>query len=503
MEFDVVIVGAGPGGLACSHELLDRDPDARIAVVEAGRRHVRRICPVDRGRPCVACGGVCNVVSGFGGCMHYGDGVKLSLMPSGRRLIDLFGDAAFDLSADAFELFSRYAGTRPELVGHNVAQEVLDVLDAQQLELRQYPVAVLGESQLSRVIEGLWERLAPRVDMRLKTQVSAVRPNGGGYDVEIRHRHGTDTLSAPNVVIATGRRGLVSSQRLLREVGVPMRPPDFSLGVRLEMRADYLRATGLSHPDMKVTQRERHADKIKTFCFCGGTNGGRIKFTHYQDAFAGEIITLDGHETLDRVAGGRPLAGNFGLLCQATALDADVDESEDVERVLLAPYRAMNGGRPVVQTLADFRARRAPATDWPELSASLPFEPSVQNLACAPVHALFSDRQHASLVSAFDNLMTPMLVLGGYDIAPMDLADEILVVGLEIEFLWSRVVVSEDCETPQPGLFVVGDAAGVAQGVVQAAMMGMRVGRAVARTRAPAGAAASAPAGRARRAAVG
>jgi uncharacterized FAD-dependent dehydrogenase len=236
---------------------------------------------------------------------------------------------------------------------------------------------------------------------------------------------------------------------------------------------------------MKVTQRGRHADKIKTFCFCGGTNGGRIKFTHYQDNFAGEIITLDGHETLDRVPSGRSLAGNFGLLCQSTTLDADADESETLERELLAPYRAMNGGRPVVQTLADFRARRAPSTDWAQLSASLPFEPSVQNLVTAPVHELFTERQQASLIDAFDNLMTPMLVLGGYDIDPMDLADEILVVGLEIEFLWSRIAVSHECETPRPGVFVVGDAAGLAQGVIQAAMMGMRVGRAVARAGAP------------------
>ena len=105
-----------------------------------------------------------------------------------------------------------------------------------------------------------------------------------------------------------------------------MMPPDFSCGVRFEMRSDYLRATGLSHPDFKVTQRDGMPNKVKTFCFCGGTNGGRVKFTHYQDAFGEPIITLDGHETLERESTGRPLAGNFGLLCQTVTLDSDAGE---------------------------------------------------------------------------------------------------------------------------------------------------------------------------------
>jgi uncharacterized FAD-dependent dehydrogenase len=477
---DTVVVGAGPGGIAAAYALTRDDLPTRVVLVDVGRAHNHRPCPVDRGHECNGCGGVCNVISGFGGSMHYGDGVKLSLMPSGRRLIDLYGEDAYDLSLEAFELVSQYTSTRPPLVGHQVTDDVLGAFERHDLHLRQYPVAVLGESELARVLDGLSEDLSARVDLRLKTNVRNVVSTPHGYAVALATREGVEVVHTRNVILATGRRGLVDTQRLLRQLSVPMTPPDFSIGVRFEMAADYLRATGLSHPDMKVTQRNAHTDKVKTFCFCGGANGGRVKFTNYFGAFGGSIITLDGHETLERQHRGRALAGNFGLMCQTMRLDEGVEASSYLEREVLEPYRRLNGGRPVVQLLSDFRARRETRLAWRDLADRLPFDPTVRDLAVAPVHTLFTDHQLASLVTGFDKVMRPMLDLGGFDRTPEELDKQIIVIGLELEFLWSHVQVDETGETPRRGLFVVGDAAGIAQGVIQAMMMGLRAGTTVA-----------------------
>ncbi len=411
--------------------------------------------------------------------MHYGDGVKLSLLPSGRRLIDLYGDDAYRLSDDAFDLVAGYLGRRPVLVGHRVSPDVLRAFSSRDLELRQYPVAVLAESELRAVLEGMSRHLNSMIDIRLKTEVVSVERRDGEYVMTLRDRRGTTVLHTSHIVLATGRRGLADTQRMLQRLEVPLSPPDFSVGVRFEMAAEYLQATGLSHPDMKVTQRDRDADKVKTFCFCGGANGGRVKFTNYQDAFGDEIVTLDGHETLERQAGTRPLSGNFGLMCQAERLDTHAESSAELDQRVLAPYRTLNHGRPVVQTFRAFSARDEHSECWEDISASMPFEPSVDDLLAAPLHRLFTDRQLASLVNGFENVMRPMLALGGYDTAPDLLADEILVIGLEIEFLWSRVAVDDNGETPEPGLFVAGDVAGVAQGVIQAMMMGLRAGRTI------------------------
>ena len=37
MKYDVLIVGAGPGGIFAAYELMNNDPEKKIAVFEAGQ----------------------------------------------------------------------------------------------------------------------------------------------------------------------------------------------------------------------------------------------------------------------------------------------------------------------------------------------------------------------------------------------------------------------------------------------------------------------------------
>lgn len=478
--YDVIIVGAGPAGIAAAYELVSNAPNSRILMLEAGRFHHRRFCPVDVGRSCKGCGGICNVISGFGGCMHYGDGVKLSLMPSGRRLIHLFGEeTAYSLADTAAEVLLAFTQRRPVFRGEKVFQDIQDVFAQYNLSIREFPVAVISESELKRIIDGLYAYLSTRITMLLETSVTNIcEIQEYEYRVTARNRkNGYIAFYSRNVVFATGRRGLVDTQKLLEKLAIPMHPPKASIGVRFEMRSQYLEAAGFVHPDMKVSQRNETENKTKTFCFCGGYNGGRIKFTNYQQAFGDPIIMLDGHETCERQPVDRDLAGNFGLLCQ-------IDESEKntadwLERAVLTPYRRISGGRPVVQRLRTFFNRVPEPMNWQELRTSLPFEPSVIDLVIGPVYELFPERAHSTIVQNFCQLMGPILRVAGSSNEVSDLLDEILVIGLELEFLWKQIAIDVHCETPQRGIFVVGDSAGLAQGIIQAMMMGMQAARGI------------------------
>ena len=44
--YDVVIVGAGPGGIFTAYELLEKRPDLSIAVFEMGNELTKRHCPM-------------------------------------------------------------------------------------------------------------------------------------------------------------------------------------------------------------------------------------------------------------------------------------------------------------------------------------------------------------------------------------------------------------------------------------------------------------------------
>ena len=47
MKYDVIIVGAGPGGIFAAYELVQLNPKLTVAVFEAGHSLEKRKCPID------------------------------------------------------------------------------------------------------------------------------------------------------------------------------------------------------------------------------------------------------------------------------------------------------------------------------------------------------------------------------------------------------------------------------------------------------------------------
>lgn len=68
MHYDIVIIGAGPGGIFSAYELTRQDPSLKIAVFEAGHSLDKRRCPIDgkKIKSCIGCKS-CSIMSGFGG----------------------------------------------------------------------------------------------------------------------------------------------------------------------------------------------------------------------------------------------------------------------------------------------------------------------------------------------------------------------------------------------------------------------------------------------------
>ena len=75
MNYDVIIIGAGPGGIFSAYELTHRAPALRVAVFESGHPLSRRRCPIDgdKIKTCIGCP-TCSIMSGFGGAGAFSDG---------------------------------------------------------------------------------------------------------------------------------------------------------------------------------------------------------------------------------------------------------------------------------------------------------------------------------------------------------------------------------------------------------------------------------------------
>ena len=75
MKYDVIIIGAGPGGIFSAYELVQRNADLKIAVFESGHPLEKRHCPIDgdKIKSCINCKS-CSIMSGFGGAGAFSDG---------------------------------------------------------------------------------------------------------------------------------------------------------------------------------------------------------------------------------------------------------------------------------------------------------------------------------------------------------------------------------------------------------------------------------------------
>lgn len=467
---DVLIIGAGPAGLAAAKTLLDQGFKGRIHLVERGRGPTRRICPIDHGRICQGCGGICNVLSGFGGCIHYGDAVKLSLLPAGRRLQEKLGPEAEARFDEATEMIAQLIARPIRFcdVEHRPSAE-------ESFSFKPYPVAVMSAAQVRGFLEQMFEQLASNLNLMMESEVTdIVQVPGGGYRARIQSRRtGSETIFADQVIVAVGRAGMFWWRKVIRDFGLAFLYSQPSVGLRFELNQRWLAPAGTLHPDYKVTMRQP-AGKFKSFCYCAGTGGGQIKYTDY-----GDFCLLDGHvaSAEDRIPD-ENAPGNFALLYQLPTIPPEIDPMPVVMERYVAPYKALrpdSPGKPVAQRFRDFRERRDGPPSWAALRASLGHRPSVEDLAPARIDSLFQLEEHQGFCQAVERYMKE--VLGHTTNVPPALLDDILVIALELEGLWDVMEVDMHLETSSPGLFVTGDAAGIAQGILQAMATGIVAAR--------------------------
>ena len=117
MNYDVIIIGAGPGGIFSAYELTQRCPDKRIAVFEAGHALNRRRCPIDgeKIKSCIGCKS-CSIMSGFGGAGAFSDGKYNITNDFGGTLYEYIGKRqALELMRYVDQINMRYGGEGAKL----------------------------------------------------------------------------------------------------------------------------------------------------------------------------------------------------------------------------------------------------------------------------------------------------------------------------------------------------------------------------------------------------
>ena len=105
--YDVIIIGAGPGGIFSAYELMKQDENLKIAVFDAGRSLEQRHCPIDgeKVKNCIGCK-TCAIMNGFGGAGAFSDGKYNITNDFGGRCISIYRQTeGFFFSYSGYILF--------------------------------------------------------------------------------------------------------------------------------------------------------------------------------------------------------------------------------------------------------------------------------------------------------------------------------------------------------------------------------------------------------------
>ena len=464
-DFDVIIIGAGPGGIYAAYELMKTAPDLRVCVFEAGNRLDKRKCPINGTtvKSCIRCK-TCSIMSGFGGAGAFSDGKYNITNDFGGTLHEYIGkDRALALMRYVDDINMAHGGAGTRL--YSTANTRLKTLCMQnKLTLLDASVRHLGTDINYVVLERLYTELKDHVDFRFMTPVRHLQvidgeggPVGPGEAVA-GYRVLTDegSCTAAKCIVSVGRSGSAWMEAVARELDIPTKSNRVDLGVRVELPAElFAHLTDELYESKIVYRTEKFEDRVRTFCM----NPRGIVVNENTNG----IVTVNGHSFEDPA---RQTANtNFALLVSKHFSEPFKDSNGYGES--LARLSNMLGGGVLVQRFGDLVRGRRSTRDRIEEGFVRP------TLAAEP-----GDLSLVLPKRILDGIIEMIYALD--KIAPGTANDDTLLYGVEVKFYNMEVQVSRELETRYPGLYVIGDGSGVTHSLSHASASGVFVAREIA-----------------------
>ena len=182
MKYDVMIIGAGPGGIFSAYELTRHNPNIKVAVFEGGHELKKRRCPIDgdKVKSCIRCNS-CSIMSGFGGAGAFSDGKYNITNDFGGTLYEYVGkQKALELMHYVDEINMRYGGEGTKLYS-TAGSQFKKLCMQNDLHLLDASVRHLGTDINYVVLENLYNELKDKVDFYFDTPVKKVEKTEDGY----------------------------------------------------------------------------------------------------------------------------------------------------------------------------------------------------------------------------------------------------------------------------------------------------------------------------------
>lgn len=452
MNYDVIIIGAGPGGIFSAYELVRQNSDLKVAVFEAGHELEKRRCPIDgkKIRSCISCKN-CSIMSGFGGAGAFSDGKYNITNDFGGTLYEYIGkEKALELMHYVDEINLRYGGEGTKL--YSTAGTQFKKLCVQNdLHLLDAQVRHLGTDINYVVLKNLYEDLKGKVTFYFDTPVETIEVRNQEFLVKTKD----DTYFCKDCIISVGRSGSKWMEKICEEIDIPTRSNRVDIGVRVELAAEvFSHLTDELYESKIVYRTKKYGDLVRTFCM--NPKGAVVNEN------TNGIITVNGHSYEDPAK--QTFNTNFALLVAKHFSEPFKDSNGYGESI--AKLSNMLGGGVIVQRFGDLiQGRRSTQSRINESFV-------VPTLDATP-----GDLSLVLPKRILDAIIEMIYALD--KVAPGTANYDTLLYGVEVKFYNMEVAVNEYLETKYKGLYVIGDGSGITHSLSHASASGVHVARTI------------------------
>ena len=450
MNYDLLIVGAGPGGIFSAYEALKLNPELKIALFESGNALEKRKCPIDgvKIKSCINCA-TCGIMNGFGGAGAFSDGKYNITNQFGGTLYEYIGRKnAIDLMNYVDEINTANGGENTKL--YSTANTHLKKICMQNdLHLLEASVRHLGTDINYIVLENLYNQLKDKIDIYFNTHIDTVEKLDNGYRLLSKEQ----AFTGEKCIISTGRSGSKWMGKICDSLGLKTKSNRVDIGVRVELPyAIFSNLTDELFESKIVYRTQKFQDKVRTFCM----NPRGVVVSENTNG----IVTVNGHSYDDPSLYTENT--NFALLVSNHFTEPFKDSNDYGESI--ARLSNMLGGGVIVQRFGDLiRGQRSTESRIAEsfVTPTLTATPGDLSL-------VIPKRQ-------LDDIIEMIYALD--KVAPGTANDDTLLYGVEVKFYNLEVDIDEHLETKHKGLFVIGDCSGVTHSLSHASASGVYVAR--------------------------
>lgn len=455
MNYDVMIIGAGPGGIYSAYELMQKDKNLKVCLVDAGNALDKRKCPIDGNKikTCISCKS-CSIMNGFGGAGAFSDGKYNITNDFGGTLYQYIGyDRAIDLMNYVDDINMAHGGANCKK--YSTADTKLKKLCMQNsLKLLNAEVRHLGTDINYVVLEKLYNELKDNVDIMFNSKCENVEIIDGGYKVTVKDTEYT----CKNLIISVGRSGSSWMEKICKSLHIDTHSSRVDLGVRVEIPAVIFEHITDELYESKIVYKTPHwEDSVRTFCM----NPRGIVVNENTNG----IITVNGHSYEGEEL--KTENTNFALLVSKNFSYPFKDSNGYGESI--ARLSNMLGGGVIVQRFGDLeRGRRSTQARIDE------------GLVRPTLNATPGDLSLVLPKRILDSIIDMIHALD--KIAPGMANDDTLLYGVEVKFYNMQVEVDKNLETKHKGLFIIGDGSGITHSLSHASASGVYVARYITNT---------------------